>query len=155
MARTDIKRIRFFYFDRSFYFPERKQLKTFLIKIFQSEGVEVNTVNYNFCSDPHLLKINITHLNHQTFTDIITFQYTTSPDPVLAEIYISIDRVKENARLYKTSFLNELYRVMIHGALHLCGYGDKSNKEAVLMRKKENYYLEHLVPRGTKSKKSF
>jgi rRNA maturation RNase YbeY len=69
---------------------------------------------------------------------------------VSAEIYISIDRIKENAQLFNVSFLNELYRVLIHGALHLCGYGDKTKKEALLMRKKENFYLEKIVPRGTK-----
>ena len=150
MAKTDIKRIRFFYFDQSFYFPERNPTKAFLISVFRSEGFKLNTVNYNFCSDAYLFKLNIAHLNHKTFTDIITFQYSPSTEPVLAEIYISIDRVKENAQLFNVSFLNELYRVLIHGALHLCGYGDKTKKEALLMRKKENFYLEKIVPRGTK-----
>jgi probable rRNA maturation factor len=155
MAKTDIKRIRFFYFDRSFHFPERNQLKANLVSLFQSEGLKLNTVNYNFCSDPYLFKLNITHLNHKTFTDIITFQYSTATNPILAEIYISVDRVKENALSYNTSFLNELYRVIIHGALHLCGYGDKTSKETLLMRKKENFYLKRFVPRGTRSKRSF
>ena len=151
MAKADIKRIRFSYFDRPFYFPERSQLKANLIILFQTEGLGVNAVNYNFCSDSYLLKLNIAHLNHKTLTDIITFQYSASKEPVLAEIYISIDRVKENAELYNTSVLNELLRVIIHGALHLCGYGDKTEAQAVLMRKKENFYLEHFVSRGTKS----
>ena len=155
MAKADIKRIRFSYFDRSFYFPQRSQLKANLITLFQSEALEVNTVNYNFCSDSYLLKLNITHLNHKTLTDIITFQYSAAKEPVSAEIYISIDRVKENAQLYRTTFLDELLRVIIHGALHLCGYGDKTNKEASLMRKKENFYLEHFVSRGTKSTRPF
>src|SRR5438045_9002892 len=116
MANPGIKKIRFFYFDRSFYFPGRNQLKASLIKLFQVEGIKLNTTNYNFCSDQYLLKINIIHLKHKTLTDIISFQYSTPAEPVLAEIYISIDRVKENARLYKTRFLNELYRVMLNGA---------------------------------------
>jgi len=150
MAKPDIKRIRFSYYDRSFYFPERSQLKANLIALFHKEALEVNVVNYNFCSDSYLLKLNITHLNHKTLTDIITFQYSSSKEPVLAEIYISIDRVKENARLYNASFLDELRRVIVHGALHLCGYADKTSKEALLMRTKENFYLECFVPRETK-----
>jgi len=150
MANPSIKRIRFSYFDRSFYFPERNQFKAYLITLFQLEGRKLNMVNYIFCSDPYLLKLNITHLNHKTFTDIITFQYSKSTESVLAEIYISINRVKENARAYNATLLDELHRVMIHGALHLCGYGDKTNKEALLMRKKENFYLDRFVPRGTK-----
>lgn len=150
MAKPDIKRIRFSYYDRSFYFPERSQLKANLIALFHKEALEVNAVNYNFCSDSYLLKLNITHLNHKTLTDIITFQYSSSKEPVLAEIYISIDRVKENARLYNASFLDELRRVIVHGALHLCGYADKTSKEALLMRTKENFYLECFVPRETK-----
>ena len=155
MAKADIKRIRFSYLERSFYFPQRSQLKANLITLFQSEALEVNTVNYNFCSDSYLLKLNITHLNHTTLTDIITFQYSAAKEPVLAEIYISIDRVKENAELYNTSVLNELLRVIIHGALHLCGYGDKTEAQTVLMRKKEEFYLERFVPRGTKPMRPF
>jgi rRNA maturation RNase YbeY len=107
-------------------------------------------IHYIFCDDAYLLHLNQAHLKHNTYTDIITFPLSSKGEPVVAEIYISIDRVKENASKFQVPFLHELYRVIFHGALHLCGYKDKGKDEVELMRKKEDHYLQsYLVPRGT------
>jgi rRNA maturation RNase YbeY len=148
------KKIQFNYLEGGFYLPARTALKKFVLDLIQKEGLKVEAINYIFCSDQYLLKINKDFLQHNTYTDIITFQYTASKMPVQSDIYISVDRVKENARLYQTQFLQELYRVIFHGALHLCGYKDKSDKDVKLMRSKEDYYLSHYVSRETRSKRS-
>lgn len=101
-------------------------------------------VNYIFCSDDYLLDINRTHLKHDTYTDIITFEYNEPGDPVISDIYISIDRVRENASLFHSSFQRELNRVIIHGALHLCGHKDKTDQAAQKMRKLEDDYLDKI-----------
>lgn len=102
-----------------------------------SETKTIGEVSYVFCSDAFLLQINLDYLGHDTFTDIITFDYCEE-GLINGEIYISTDRVKENASSFGVSLTNELHRVMAHGLLHLCGYGDKSEAEAQLMRDKEN-----------------
>ena len=94
-----------------------------------------------FCTDDELLEINIKHLNHNTLTDIITFDYTEDKK-ISSDIFISVDRVLENAKKFEVTFEEELCRVMIHGVLHLCGYKDKSKPDAELMRKKENWALK-------------
>lgn len=147
------KKIQFNYLERGFYLPSRTALKKFILYVFQKEGVKVEAINYIFCPDRYLLKINKDFLDHNTYTDIITFQYTTPGAPVQSDIYISIDRVRENARLYDSSFLQELYRVIFHGVLHLCGYKDKSEKDVGLMRAKEDFYLGQYVSRETKRMK--
>lgn len=144
------KKIQFHYLEGKFYLPSRTALKDFILFLLQKEGLKVEAINYIFCSDQYLLKINKDFLDHNTYTDIITFQYTSAKMPVQSDIYISLDRVKENARLYHTSFLKELYRVIFHGALHLCGYKDKSDKDVKLMRTKEDFYLKQYVSRETK-----
>ena len=116
-------------------------LKTFLASIFAQEQVEFKSVSYVFCNDDFLLKLNQQYLNHDTFTDILTFTLSNSSLPIVSEIYISIERVKDNAHDLKIEFLSELYRVIIHGILHLCGYSDTSKVEKSQMRKKEDYYL--------------
>jgi len=151
MTKRDIKKIRFHYLNQSFYLPNRTLLKTFILSLFEKEGFEVQEVNYIFCSDEYLLELNRTYLNHDTLTDIITFQYSEAFQPILSDVYISIERVRENAVFYKNSFIQELYRVLFHGALHLCNYGDKTKKETVLMRRKEDSYLKAYVPRGTQA----
>jgi rRNA maturation RNase YbeY len=147
MLKPEVKKIRFHFLSGSFFLPFRTPLKGFILKLFKKEGFKVEAVNYIFCSDKHLLGINRKYLSHDTYTDIITFQYSSSSEPVLSDIYISVERVKENARFYKTPFLQELYRVMFHGALHLCNYKDKTPKEVSLMRRKEDFYLKKYVPR--------
>lgn len=119
-------------------------LRKFLSSIFAEEGVEFRSVSYIFCSDNYLLKLNQKYLNHNTFTDILTFTLSGTSLPIISEIYISIERVKENAKKLNESYENELHRVMIHGILHLCGYKDHSKTEKVLMRQTEDYYLSRI-----------
>lgn len=101
----------------------------------------ISELNYIFCSDPFLLDMNRQYLHHDTFTDIITFDNSDLPGIIEADIYISADRVAENAAKFKVSFREELARVMVHGLLHLCGFGDKSPAEKVEMRKEEERAL--------------
>jgi len=119
----------------------RSLIKELIVQLFKKETTSLNRVNYIFCSDKYLLKINRQFLNHETYTDIITFPLSGEDDPVHGEIYMSVDRIKENAKAFKVSYQNELLRVIIHGALHLCGYKDHSKAEKHNMRSKENYYL--------------
>jgi rRNA maturation RNase YbeY len=131
----------FFFEKRGFPLRDRTALKRFIEGIFKSEGKQLYFVNYIFCSDKYLLNINKRYLKHDFYTDIITFDLSES-DQVQAEIYISIDRVRENSREHKTTFKSELQRVIFHGALHLCGYRDKKRMEKAEMRGMENLYME-------------
>ena len=133
-------KIRFF-FPQPASLSQRGRLKAFIEQIFRKEGKKLGGLNYVFCSDKELLKINRDFLQHDYYTDIISFGLSAPNEPVQAEIYISIDRVKENAQTLGVSFRKELHRVIFHGALHLCGYGDKTTKEEAQMRKKEDQYL--------------
>ncbi|TCZ70499.1 rRNA maturation RNase YbeY [Flaviaesturariibacter aridisoli] len=134
--------IHFHYTDQRFHFTKRTELKAFLLKLAKAEGQKVGGINYIFCSDAYLLEINQQHLNHDTYTDIITFPYNAPGAPIESDIYISIDRVRENAQNFAVPFAAELYRVMFHGLLHLCGYKDKSKVEQAKMREREDYWLK-------------
>lgn len=125
----------------SFKLKGKQQLKNWIKKIIEKEKLVLGDLSYIFCSDDELLKINQQFLNHNTYTDIITFDYHEGKI-INGEIHISIDRVKENAEKYKTTFEQELHRVMIHGVLHICGYKDKSKADKELMRKKEDASLK-------------
>ena len=125
----------------SFKLKDKTKLKLWIKSIVNKEKHTLGALNYIFCSDDELLEINVKHLNHNTFTDIITFDYTEAKK-IGSDIFISIDRVIENSKKFDTSFENELHRVMIHGVLHLCGYKDKTKSDAELMRKKENWALK-------------
>ncbi len=124
-------------------FKNRTEIRTWITKSIKKEGYKLGELSFNFCSDEELLKINIEHLNHDFYTDIITFELNED-DVIIGDIYISIDRVKDNAKQQGTTYTNELMRVLIHGVLHLCGYKDKTKKDAALMREKEDYYLSLL-----------
>ena len=113
--------------------------KDWLLKIISKEQKSASQINIIFCSDSFLLNKNQEYLNHDTFTDIITFQYNS--EILSGDIFISIDRVKENATSFGISFEDELARVMAHGVLHLCGYKDKTEEEKKEIRQKENMYL--------------
>jgi probable rRNA maturation factor len=131
----------------------RAQLKKQIEAIFREERKPLQSINYVFCSDSELLRINQEYLGHDYYTDIITFDLSEGPK-ICAEIYISVDRVKENAVDTRNFFKTELQRVMYHGALHLCGYSDKTQSAKRLMRKKEDHYLHKFsesksVSRGT------
>ena len=133
--------ISFFTEDIEFQLQSPKLIQEWISKIILREKHQLSYLNFIFCSDNYLLKINQEYLDHDTYTDIITFPYNSSPI-IESDIYISIDRVKENSKIFKSSFLKELNRVIIHGVLHLCGYGDKNTDEKEIMRNKENEALE-------------
>lgn len=123
--------------DISFALSNELNFIEWIQSVIESESCHLQQLNYIFCSDPALLKVNIEYLQHDTYTDIITFPYA-SPPTIEGDIFISIDRIKENATQFNQSFEKELMRVMIHGVLHLCGYGDKSSEEKKKMRAKED-----------------
>jgi probable rRNA maturation factor len=128
----------------SFKLKEKTKLKQWIKTITEKEKHQLGTINYIFCTDDELLEINIKHLNHKTLTDIITFDYTEGKK-INSDIFISVERVGENAKKFNVTFDDELHRVMIHGILHLCGYKDKTKADADLMRKKENTSLKLFV----------
>ncbi len=132
----------FNYADREASITNKRTLRSFITNIFQMEGKKLERLDYIFCSDEYLLKINQDFLKHDTYTDIVSFDLSTNTKETTGEIYISIDRVKENAIQLKHHFGVELLRVLFHGALHLCGYGDKTKNEMAIMREKENFYIE-------------
>ena len=133
--------------DRPFIFPDKTGLKSFIETLFKKEKKELGEINYIFCSDDMLLKINQDFLQHNYYTDIITFGLQEPGQPIEAEIYISIDRVKDNANQHGVSYENEMKRVLFHGALHLCGYKDKKKSEIQEMRAKEDQYLRMIAKR--------
>lgn len=123
-----------------FCLENEKIIRDWLKEIIEREEKELLSLNFIFCSDEYLYDMNVEYLEHDTFTDVITFPYS-APPIIEGDIFISIDRIKENAKKFKVSFTNELHRVMAHGVLHLCGLGDKSDQEALVMRQKENEAL--------------
>jgi len=133
--------IQFFFIANGVTLNERKRLKSFIDFIFKSEKRELLSLAYIFCSDDYLLKINKDFLNHDYYTDIITFNLSSSRGRVEGEVYISIDRVKENSADLNTSFQSELHRAIFHGALHLCCYKDKTTHEQKKMRMAEDKCL--------------
>lgn len=125
-----------FHYETNFNLSPEESYQEWLQAIATSEEHHIAELNYIFCNDAYLHKINVEYLNHDTYTDIISFDYTEN-DEVAGDIFISVKRVRENANTFEVSFHNELLRVMAHGLLHLCGYGDKTNEEKTLMRSKE------------------
>ena len=125
----------------SILIKNKKSIKDLISQIFLKEGKVLGRLQYVFCQDDYLLQINQSHLQHDYYTDIITFDLSDTLDETVGEIYISIDRVKENSTQHETIFDQELLRVIFHGALHLCGYRDKTKREITIMRQKEEEYL--------------
>lgn len=132
--------IQFFAEDVEFMLGDPEPASAWLQEVISREGCQLHGISYIFCSDEYLHRMNIDFLQHDTYTDIITFPYS-APPVVEGDIYISIDRVRENADSFETGFDTELNRVMVHGVLHLCGYGDETDEEEMKMRDKENEYL--------------
>jgi rRNA maturation RNase YbeY len=128
--------------DVDFELDHTSIITSWIMNACVQEGYTLQRLDFVFCSDEFLLQINKEHLQHDYYTDIITFPLQR--DPIIAEIYISIDRVKENALSMQTSFSDELHRVMIHGVLHLCGYDDHREEDIKIMRAKEGHYLKLL-----------
>lgn len=141
----------FFHFmTDAFTLKDRTALKAFIANLFKKEQKPIETINYIFCNDEYLLGLNKSYLKHFTLTDIITFELSHPSEPAISDIFISIDRVRENAKIFKTTFYRELLRIMFHGALHICGYKDKKVEHQNMMRLKEDFYLnKYLVSRGT------
>ena len=132
--------IQFFHQDLDWTFSDQTKAANWLNRVAGEEGKTIHQLSIIFMSDDDLLEMNRQYLDHDYYTDIITFPL--NEEPLLAELYISCDRVTDNAKTRKIPFEQELFRVMVHGLLHLCGYGDKSDDEIKLMREKEDFYLE-------------
>ncbi len=134
--------ISFFNEDINFKFQGKNNFKSWLKKVSEKEGFKINNLNYIFCSDEYLHKINLEYLDHDTFTDIITFDNSEDETTIEGDIFISIERVRENSETLKTVFDEELKRVIVHGLLHLCGYDDHSPEDKAEMRRLESEYIE-------------
>jgi len=133
-----------FNYETNFSLEDEARVSDWIIGVIKEEKHKLEEVNYVFCDDDYLHKLNVEFLNHDTLTDIISFDYSVGK-VIQGDVFISVERVAENAIDYKVSFLEELHRVIVHGILHYCGYNDKTDKDAVLMRSKENYYLSTLT----------
>lgn len=133
--------IRFFCEDIDYKVTAPIRTKKWIRFIVEQEGFGIAGLNYIFCSDPYLLEVNKQYLNHDYYTDIITFDNSETDGEIEGDIFISIDRVKENAEKESTTEAVELRRVLAHGVLHLCGIDDKSDEDKRIMRAKEDYYL--------------
>ncbi len=129
-----------FNYETDFKLENEAKISEWISKAINSENCKEGELNYIFCSDDYLHKINVDFLNHDTLTDIISFDYSVGKE-LHGDVYISVERVEDNAKDFDVSFEDELARVMIHGILHYCGYKDKSDEDAKLMRTKEDYYL--------------
>ncbi|MEP0367912.1 MAG: rRNA maturation RNase YbeY [Cyclobacteriaceae bacterium] len=127
--------------DISFALPDEKSVSDWLKTVANKEGKNISTLTYIFCSDEYLLAINKEYLKHNYYTDIITFDNSISDEGILGDIFISIDRVKENASEFNEPIERELNRVIVHGLLHLCGYKDKTETEQNVMRQREDAYI--------------
>ena len=140
MPQKIYSKVQFNFLVNSFSLRDRARLKAFIETIFKKEGYFLESLTYIFCSDKYLRSINKAFLSHNYETDIITFNLSES-DKVVGEIYISIDRIRDNAAFYGKTLKEELHRVIFHGVFHLCGYKDKSVAEQKEMRSKENRAL--------------
>jgi rRNA maturation RNase YbeY len=143
--------ITFFTQDIKFTLKNKTHVRTWLTTVAKKEGATIEQLNYIFCSDNYLLELNKKHLNHNTLTDIITFDNSTPRSPslfqgggqgVVGDIFISIDRITENAEKFNVTLDHELHRVMVHGLLHLLGYKDKKPADKAQMTGKEDFYLK-------------
>jgi len=128
--------------DKNAKLANRTALKAFIEKSIKKEGLSIETLQYIFCSNKFLLDINRSYLQHDYYTDIISFDLSETKGKLIGEVYISIDRVKENAKTHKTSLKEELLRVIFHGALHFCGYKDKKPADIKKMRSQEDKWLK-------------
>lgn len=135
--------INFYYEDVSVLRLAKKNLRSWMTSAVREEGRKTGEINFIFCSDEYLLKINQQYLDHDYYTDIITFDYSEG-NVVSGDIFISTDRISENAATYKVSFNQEINRIMIHGVLHLLGYQDKESEQKKLMTLKEDYYISKI-----------
>lgn len=146
-----MSKINFHIHDVKITLLKRQSLKKFLTDLFRQENIQLGEIDYVFCSDAYLLALNQQFLKHNYYTDILTFNLAQLDEPVIGEIYISIDRIKDNVEALSLDLNEELHRVIFHGALHLCGFLDKKASDREKMTKKEDFYLSQYaeVSRGT------
>jgi len=137
--------VNFFQEEVSFTLKDKLKLKKWIKETIGSEGYKLKELNYIFCSDEYLLQMNQQYLDHDTFTDIITFDNSEEEGKIIGDIFISIERIRENAKTFKVTEARELQRVIIHGALHLVGYPDKKPDDKKVMTEKEDFYLNKLT----------
>lgn len=133
--------IHFFREEIDFVLREKTAIRNWIKETISKESHALKEINFIFCSDEYLLQINREYLNHDTLTDIITFDNSEIPGKIIGDIFISVERIRENARKFEVAERDELHRVMIHGLLHLLGYADKDKKAKAQMTEKENQYL--------------
>ncbi|WP_047549231.1 rRNA maturation RNase YbeY [Psychroserpens sp. Hel_I_66] len=129
-----------FNYETDFKLEDETRLSKWISKTISSENCNEGEINFIFCDDDYLHKLNVEFLEHDTLTDIISFDYSVGKE-LHGDVYISVERVADNAKDYDVEISEELHRVMIHGILHYCGYKDKSDEDSKLMRAKENHYL--------------
>ena len=132
-----------FNYETDFLIPNEETIAKWITNTIADEGFKLEEINYVFCDDEYLHKLNVEFLDHDTLTDVISFDYTVGK-LIQGDIFISVERVRENALEFNTAFENELNRVMVHGVLHYCGYKDKTELDKQLMRSKEDHYLNQL-----------
>ncbi len=133
-----------FYFQTKFTLKSRKKIKNWLYHISTSENLKIGKLTYVFCDNDFLLQINQKYLKHDYYTDVITFDYSNQKE-INGDILISVEQVTLNSKKYNESKLDELYRVMAHGLLHLIGYDDKNKKDKKIMNEKESFYLKKII----------
>ena len=138
--------IRFFTEDVPFTLKGKRILSRWIKNVIMKANKKAGAINFILCSDDYLLEINQAYLQHDTYTDIITFDHSEDPETIEGDIYLSIDRIKENSLLLNITLKEELHRVLIHGILHLAGYSDKTPEQKKVMRRKEDECLELLEP---------
>ena len=129
-----------FNYETDFKLENESEISSWISSVIESENCVEGEINYVFCDDEYLHKINVEYLNHDTLTDIISFDYSIGKN-LQGDIFISVERVTENAKEFKVSFQDELARVLVHGILHYCGYKDKTDEDVTVMRDKENHYI--------------
>ncbi|OWK71532.1 rRNA maturation RNase YbeY [Pedobacter sp. AJM] len=140
--------ISFFTESIRYNLPQKLKVKKWVKETIEKEGFKLQELNFIFCSDEYLLGINQQYLNHDTYTDIITFDNSEEEKLIVSDIFISIERVKENAKTFKTNDFDEVCRIMIHGTLHLLGYKDKGKAAKTIMTQKEDEYLSYRSKSG-------
>ena len=133
-----------FNYETEFLLEREDIISDWISSVIVSDGFTEGEINYIFCDDAYLHKLNVEFLKHDTLTDIISFDYSVGKT-IQGDIFISIERVGDNANDFEVAFNAELHRVMVHGVLHYCGYKDKTDNDAIQMRKMEDYYLSKLI----------
>lgn len=137
-------KISFFTEDLQYTLRHKTLIRNWLSETIKSEGYQLEELNFILCSDAYLLRINQDYLRHDDYTDVITFDNSDELKTIVGDIFISVERIRENAVMFKSTAIDELCRIMVHGTLHLLGYKDKTKADKKNMTAKEDYYLSRL-----------